>query len=160
MKRIVLLGVVLLTGCGGVSIETYRNSDLQFDPARFFSGDLVAEGFVVLPYCNADPVLTRRLEQVGCATVMPLAAPIGTSRGLKTRDQLELIIDRANVPVVVDAGLGLPSHAAEAMELGADAVLVNRPAWRGPSGWASRPGGRPFWPGRPGQRPKPALRLR
>jgi thiazole synthase len=86
---------------------------------------LVDDGFKVLPYINADPVLARRLEQVGCATVMPLAAPIGTGRGLKTRDQLAIIIEQAGVPVVVDAGLGLPSHAAEAMELGADAVLVN-----------------------------------
>jgi thiazole synthase len=86
---------------------------------------LVQEGFTVLPYINADPVLARRLEQVGCATVMPLAAPIGTGRGLRTRDQIALIVEQARVPVVVDAGLGLPSHAAEAMELGADAVLVN-----------------------------------
>jgi thiazole synthase len=86
---------------------------------------LVKDGFTVLPYINADPVLARRLEDVGCATVMPLAAPIGTSRGLKTRDQIAIIIDQSDVPVVVDAGLGLPSHAAEAMEMGADAVLVN-----------------------------------
>jgi thiazole synthase len=86
---------------------------------------LVDDGFVVLPYINADPVLARKLEQVGCATVMPLAAPIGTGRGLKTRDLIGLIIQQATVPVVVDAGIGLPSHAAEAMELGADAVLVN-----------------------------------
>jgi len=86
---------------------------------------LVGLGFVVLPYMNADPVLARRLEDAGCATVMPLAAPIGSSRGLRTRDQLEIIIEEAGVPVVVDAGLGMPSHAAEAIELGADAVLVN-----------------------------------
>jgi thiazole synthase len=86
---------------------------------------LVKLGFTVLPYMNADPVLARRLAEAGCATVMPLAAPIGTNRGLQTRDQLRLIVDQATVPVVVDAGLGLPSHAAEAIELGADAVLVN-----------------------------------
>ncbi len=86
---------------------------------------LVKEGFVVLPYINADPVLAKRLEEVGTATVMPLAAPIGTNRGLSTRDAIEIIIDQANVPVVVDAGIGLPSHAADAMEMGADAVLVN-----------------------------------
>ena len=86
---------------------------------------LVKEGFVVLPYINADPVLAKRLEEVGTATVMPLGAPIGTNRGLSTRDQLAIIIEQANVPVVVDAGIGAPSHAAEAMELGADAVLVN-----------------------------------
>ncbi len=86
---------------------------------------LVKAGFVVLPYINADPILAKRLEEVGCATVMPLAAPIGSNRGLQTRDQLRIIIEQATVPVVVDAGLGMPSHAAEAIELGADAVLVN-----------------------------------
>lgn len=86
---------------------------------------LVKDGFVVLPYINADPVLAKRLEDIGTATVMPLASPIGSNRGLTTRSALEIIISQANVPVVVDAGLGLPSHAADAMELGADAVLVN-----------------------------------
>ncbi len=86
---------------------------------------LVREGFVVLPYINADPVLARRLQDVGCATVMPLGSPIGSNRGLETRPQLEIIIEQAQVPVVVDAGIGLPSHAAAALELGADAVLVN-----------------------------------
>jgi thiazole synthase len=86
---------------------------------------LVKEGFTVLPYINADPVLARRLQDVGTATVMPLGSPIGSNRGLRTRDQLEIIIEQAIVPVVVDAGLGAPSHAAEAMEIGADAALVN-----------------------------------
>ncbi|UXI01251.1 thiazole synthase [Photobacterium sp. TY1-4] len=86
---------------------------------------LVKEGFIVLPYCHADPVLCKRLEEVGCAAVMPLGAPIGSNKGLASRDFLEIIIDQARVPVVVDAGIGAPSHAAEAMELGADAVLVN-----------------------------------
>lgn len=86
---------------------------------------LAALGFVVLPYIQADPVLCKRLEEAGAATVMPLAAPIGTNKGLVTRDLLEIIIEQSRVPVVVDAGLGAPSHAAEAMELGADAVLVN-----------------------------------
>ncbi len=86
---------------------------------------LVQEGFTVLPYINADPVLAKRLEEAGTATVMPLGSPIGSNRGLQTRDQLRIIIEQATVPVVVDAGLGAPSHAAEAMELGADAVLVN-----------------------------------
>lgn len=86
---------------------------------------LVREGFTVLPYINADPVLAKRLQEVGCATVMPLGSPIGSNRGLQTRDQLRIIIEQATVPVVVDAGIGAPSHAAEAMELGADAVLVN-----------------------------------
>jgi thiazole synthase len=86
---------------------------------------LVADGFTVLPYMLPDPVLAKRLEEAGCATVMPLAAPIGTGRGLKLRDSIRIMIEQAEVPVVVDAGLGAPSHAAEAMELGADAVLVN-----------------------------------
>ncbi len=86
---------------------------------------LVKEGFVVLPYINADPVLAKRLQDVGTATVMPLGAPIGSNRGLETRAQIEIIIEQATVPVVVDACLGAPSHAAAAMELGADAVLVN-----------------------------------
>ena len=86
---------------------------------------LVGEGFTVLPYINADPVLAKRLQDAGAATVMPLGSPIGSNRGLQTRDQLRIIIEQATVPVVVDAGLGAPSHASEAMELGADAVLVN-----------------------------------
>lgn len=86
---------------------------------------LVKEGFVVLPYISADPVLAKRLEEAGTATVMPLGAPIGTNRGLRTRDHISIIIEQARVPVVVDAGLGAPSHASEAMEIGADAVLVN-----------------------------------
>ena len=86
---------------------------------------LVKEGFTVLPYINADPVLAKRLQDAGVATVMPLGSPIGSNRGLQTRDQLRIIIEQATVPVVVDAGIGAPSHAAEAMELGADAVLVN-----------------------------------
>ncbi|MCU8185809.1 thiazole synthase [Vibrio vulnificus] len=86
---------------------------------------LVKDGFVVLPYCHADPVLCKRLEEVGCAAVMPLGAPIGSNKGLVSQDFLQIIIDQASVPVVVDAGIGAPSHAAYAMELGADAVLVN-----------------------------------
>jgi thiazole synthase len=86
---------------------------------------LVREGFTVLPYINADPVLARRLQDAGAATVMPLGSPIGSNRGLETRAQIEIIIKQATVPVVVDAGIGAPSHAAEAMEMGADAVLVN-----------------------------------
>lgn len=95
-------------------IETLRAAEM-----------LVAEGFTVLPYINADPVLAKRLQDAGVATVMPLGSPIGSNRGLQTRDQIRIIIDQATVPVVVDAGLGAPSHAAEAMEMGADAVLVN-----------------------------------
>src|SRR5204862_1865180 len=86
---------------------------------------LVKEGFTVLPYINADPVLAKRLQDVGVATVMPLGSPIGSNRGIRTSDQIQIIIEQATVPVVVDAGLGAPSHAAEAMEMGADAVLVN-----------------------------------
>jgi thiazole synthase len=86
---------------------------------------LCGEGFTVLPYCPADPVLCKRLEEVGCATVMPLGSWIGSNQGLRTRGALEIIVEQARVPVVVDAGIGAPSHAAEAMELGAAAVLVN-----------------------------------
>lgn len=86
---------------------------------------LVKDGFIVLPYIHADPVICKRLEEVGCAAVMPLAAPIGTNAGLSARRFIEIIIAQSNVPVVVDAGLGLPSHAADALEIGADAVLVN-----------------------------------
>ncbi len=86
---------------------------------------LVKEGFTVLPYINADPVLAKRLQEAGTATVMPLGSPIGTNQGIRTKDQIAIIIEQAIVPVVVDAGIGAPSHAAEAVEMGADAVLVN-----------------------------------
>lgn len=86
---------------------------------------LVKEGFMVLPYINADPVLAKRLQDCGTAAVMPLGSPIGSNRGVEARHQIGIIIEQATVPVIVDAGLGAPSHAAEAMELGADAVLVN-----------------------------------
>lgn len=95
-------------------IETLRATEI-----------LARDGFKVLPYIQADPVLCKRLEEVGSAAVMPLGAPIGTNKGLRTRDLLEIIIAESRVPVVIDAGLGAPSHAAEAMEMGADAVLVN-----------------------------------
>ncbi|HTL54748.1 MAG TPA: thiazole synthase [Candidatus Limnocylindrales bacterium] len=97
------------------------------DPVETLKGAemLVKEGFTVLPYINADPILAKRLEEVGTATVMPLGSPIGSNRGLQTRDQLRIIIEQATVPVIIDAGLGAPSHAAEAMEMGADGVLVN-----------------------------------
>lgn len=86
---------------------------------------LVQEGFIVLPYMNADPILALRLQDAGAAAVMPLGSPIGTNQGIKTAMQIEIIIEQARVPVVVDAGIGAPSHAAQAMEMGADAVLVN-----------------------------------
>lgn len=95
-------------------VETLRATD-----------ELARLGFIVLPYIQADPVLCKRLEEAGTAAVMPLAAPIGTNKGLVTRDLIEIIIAESNVPVVIDAGLGAPSHAAAAMEMGADAVLVN-----------------------------------
>lgn len=86
---------------------------------------LAKEGFIVLPYCQADPTLCKRLEEAGAAAVMPLGAPIGSNLGLRTRDFLRIIIEQSNVPVIVDAGIGAPSHAAEAMEMGASACLVN-----------------------------------
>ena len=89
------------------------------------AAELVKLGFIVLPYIHADPVLCKRLEEVGSAAVMPLGSPIGSNKGLRTIDFLEIIIDQSNVPVVVDAGIGAPSDAAKAMEIGADAVLVN-----------------------------------
>jgi len=87
--------------------------------------ELAKLGFIVLPYIHADPVLCKRLEEAGAATVMPLGSPIGSNKGLKTIDFLEIIIEQSNIPVIVDAGIGAPSHAAQAMEMGADAVLVN-----------------------------------
>lgn len=87
--------------------------------------ELVKLGFIVLPYIHADPVLCKRLEEVGTAAVMPLGSPIGSNGGLQTKRFLEIIIEQSNVPVIIDAGIGSPSHAAEAMEMGADAVLVN-----------------------------------
>lgn len=95
-------------------VETLRAAEL-----------LVGEGFTVLPYINADPVLAKRLEEAGCAAVMPLGSWIGSNRGVRTREAVQIIVEQATVPVVVDAGLGAPSHAAEAMEMGVDAVLVN-----------------------------------
>lgn len=87
--------------------------------------ELVKKGFIVLPYVQADPVLCKKLEEAGTATVMPLGSPIGSNNGLNTREMIRIIIEQSNIPVVVDAGIGAPSHAAEAMEMGADAVLVN-----------------------------------
>jgi len=97
------------------------------DPLETFTAAkmMVDDGFIVLPYMNADPILALRLADIGCAAVMPLGSPIGSGRGIKTKDSIKIIIEQASVPVVVDAGIGAPSHAAEAMEMGADAVLVN-----------------------------------
>lgn len=111
-----------------IKLEIHPDPKYLFpDPVETLAAteELANLGFVVLPYIQADPVLCKRLEDVGTAAVMPLAAPIGTNKGLVTRELLQIIIDESRVPVVVDAGLGAPSHAAEAMELGADAVLVN-----------------------------------
>lgn len=115
-------------GTNWVKLEIHPDPKyLMPDPIETLKAaeQLVREGFIVLPYCHADPVLCKRLEEVGCAAVMPLGAPIGTNKGVVSHDFLEIIIDQANVPVVVDAGIGAPSHAARAMEMGADAVLVN-----------------------------------
>lgn len=115
-------------GTNFIKLEIHPNPKyLLPDPIETLKAteELTKLGFFVLPYIQADPVLCKRLEDVGTAAVMPLGAPIGTNKGLKTKDMLEIIIAESNVPVVVDAGLGAPSHAAEAMEMGADAVLVN-----------------------------------
>lgn len=97
------------------------------DPIETFKAceELAKKGFIVLPYIQADPVLCKLLESAGAATVMPLGSPIGSNKGLKTRDLLQIIIEQSNIPVIIDAGIGAPSHAAEALEMGADAVLVN-----------------------------------
>ena len=87
--------------------------------------ELIDEGFIVLPYINADPILAKRLEEIGCATVMPLGSPIGTGQGIKCAANIEIIIKQSSVPVVVDAGIGVPSEASQVMEMGADAVLIN-----------------------------------
>ena len=115
-------------GTNWIKLEIHPDARyLLPDPAETLAAAeiLVKEGFVVLPYCSADPVLCRRLQEAGCAAVMPLGAPIGSNQGLQTRDMLRIIIEQATVPVVIDAGIGAPSHALEAIELGADAVLVN-----------------------------------
>lgn len=111
-------------------IKLEIHPDMQYllpDPIETLKAaeQLVKEGFVVLPYCGADPVLCHRLAEAGCAAVMPLGSPIGSNQGLKTHDFLRIIIEQAQVPVIVDAGIGAPSQALEALEIGADAVLVN-----------------------------------
>lgn len=100
---------------------------LMPDPIETFKAaeELVKLGFIVLPYVSADPVLCKRLEEAGTAAVMPLGSAIGSNNGLQTKAMLEIIIEQSNVPVIIDAGIGAPSHAAEAMEMGADAILVN-----------------------------------
>ena len=100
---------------------------LMPDPIATFEAAkiLIDEGFGVLPYIGADPILAKRLEEIGCATVMPLASPIGTAQGIKTLKNIKIIIEQANIPVVVDAGIGVPSDASKVMELGADFCLIN-----------------------------------
>jgi thiazole synthase len=117
-----------LTGSNWLKLEVIPDPKyLLPDPVQTLEAakQLVEEGFIVLPYIHADPVLAQRLEEVGCATVMPLGSPIGSGRGIFTLEEIQIIIENANVPVVVDAGLGAPSEASLAMEIGADAVLVN-----------------------------------
>ena len=115
-------------GTNFIKLEIHPDSKyLLPDPIETLKATevLAKMGFVVLPYIQADPVLCKLLEEAGAATVMPLGAPIGTNKGIITRDLIEIIIEQSNIPVVIDAGIGAPSHAAEAMEMGADAVLVN-----------------------------------
>jgi len=116
-------------GCGNwIKLEVTPDPNyLLPDPIETLKAAeiLVKDGFIVLPYINADPILAKHLEEAGTSTVMPLGAPIGTNKGIKTEENIKIIIEMSNIPVVVDAGLGSPSHAALAMELGADAVLVN-----------------------------------
>ena len=117
------------TGCGSwVKLEVTPDPRyLLPDPVETLKAaeTLVKDGFIVLPYINADPILAKRLEEAGTATVMPLGSPIGSNRGIRTLESIRIIIEMSGIPVVVDAGLGAPSHAAQAMEMGADAVLVN-----------------------------------
>jgi thiazole synthase len=117
-----------LTGSNWLKLEVIPDPKyLLPDPVATLDAavQLIADGFVVLPYIHADPVLAKRLEEVGCATVMPLGSPIGSGRGIFTLEEIQIIIENASVPVVVDAGLGAPSEASLALEVGADAVLVN-----------------------------------
>jgi len=117
-----------LTGSNWLKLEVIPDPKyLLPDPVATLEAAqaLIADGFVVLPYIHADPVLAKRLEEAGCATVMPLGSPIGSGRGIFTLEEIQIIVENANVPVVVDAGLGAPSEASLALEIGADAVLVN-----------------------------------
>lgn len=117
-----------LTGSNWIKLEVQPDpGSLLPDPIGTLEAaqELIKDGFVVLPYIHADPILAMRLEDIGCATVMPLGSPIGSGQGILTREEIQIMIDRAHVPVVVDAGLGVPSDASLAMEIGADACLVN-----------------------------------
>lgn len=124
--RIAKIGKI--AGYNWIKIEVHPDARyLLPDPIETLKAveECAKMGMVVLPYINADPVLARRCEEAGAAAVMPLGAPIGSNRGIRTRDMIEIIVEQSHIPVVVDAGIGLPSHAAEAIELGADAVLAN-----------------------------------
>ena len=117
-----------VTGSNWIKVEVIPDAQyLLPDPVGTFEASkrLIEEGFVVLPYIHADPVLAKRLEDIGCATVMPLGSPIGSGRGVLTSEEIQIIIEQSSVPVVVDAGLGVPSEASHVMEMGADCVLVN-----------------------------------
>jgi thiazole synthase len=117
-----------VTGSSWIKVEVIPNPRyLLPDPVGTFEAcrQLVEEGYCVLPYIHADPVLAMMLEEVGCATVMPLGSAIGSGQGIQTLDEIRIIVAEANVPVVVDAGLGVPSEASQSLEVGADAVLVN-----------------------------------
>lgn len=117
-----------VAGYNWIKIEVHPDARyLLPDPVETLKAveECAKMGMIVLPYINADPVLARHCEDAGAAAVMPLGAPIGSNRGIRTRDMIEIIVEQSHVPVVVDAGIGLPSHAAEAIELGADAVLAN-----------------------------------
>ena len=117
-----------ITGTNWVKLEVIPDpTNLLPDPIGTYEAakTLIKDGFVVLPYIHADPILAKRLEEIGCATVMPLGSSIGSGQGILTKEEILLIIDSSNIPVIVDAGLAVPSDAAEAMEMGASAVLVN-----------------------------------
>lgn len=124
--RIALIGEAV--GFKWIKLEIHPDARyLLPDPVETLKAveKLANRGLVVLPYINADPVLAHRIEEAGAAAVMPLGSPIGSNRGIRTRDMIEIIVEQSHIPVIVDAGIGLPSHAAEAIELGADAVLAN-----------------------------------
>ena len=124
--RIALIGEA--AGFKWIKLEIHPDARyLLPDPVETLKAveKLANRGLVVLPYINADPVLAHHIEEAGAAAVMPLGSPIGSNRGIRTRDMIEIIVEQSHIPVIVDAGIGLPSHAAEAIELGADAVLAN-----------------------------------
>lgn len=129
-KEVVRLAKIAREGLGHSWIKLEVTPEPRYllpDPVETFQAAqmLMEEGFLVLPYINADPVLAKRLEEIGCICVMPLGSPIGSGNGLQTIEQIKIIVEQSRVPVIVDAGLGAPSDAVKAMELGCDAVMVN-----------------------------------